>query len=111
MPWLKNVLLDIAVLIVIALYAFQRPEWAWWIIAIYTPLMLLLKVTALSSGVATAVKARSGDDVPTWFHHAAYGINVLLLLYAEWWWAASGWAAIWVISAIAESRSRPTKKN
>jgi len=33
---------------------------------------------------------------------------VLLLLYAGFWWAAAGWMGIWVLSAIADARSKPT---
>jgi hypothetical protein len=108
MSWIKNAFIDIAVTAVILAYAFTTAIWGWWIIAIYTPLMLLLKVFALS-GAASNVQ-RKADSVPSWFYHVLYGVNVALLLYSSFVYAAIGWAAIWILSTIAESQSRPQKK-
>jgi hypothetical protein len=107
MSWIKNALIDIAVTIIIVVYALTSATWGWWIIAIYTPLMLLLKVIALS-GAAASVQ-RKADDVPSWFYHVLYGVNLAMLLYASYTNAAIGWAAIWILSAIAESKNRPRK--
>ncbi len=108
MSWIKNTLVDIAITAVIAVYAFTLPIWGWWIIAIYTPLMVLLKVFALS-GAANAVQ-RKASDVPGWFYHALYAANVALLLYASFLEAAIGWAVIWILSTMAEAKSRPQKR-
>ncbi len=108
MSWIKNAIIDIAITVVIAVFAFTGVTWSWWIIAIYTPLMVLLKLFALS-GAATAVKQKS-DQVPTWFYHLLYGANLVLLLVGLFYWAAAGWAVIWVLSVVAESKSRPSKK-
>lgn len=105
MNWIKNAIIDIAVTIVIGVYAFTGATWGWWIIAIYTPLMLLLKVFGLSSA-ATAVQQKA-SDVPAWFYHLLYAANLVLLLRAEFYWAAAGWAAIWILSVVAEARRRP----
>ena len=107
MSWIKNALIDLAVTAVIAIFAFNGATWGWWVIAIYTPLMVLLKVFALS-GAATAVQ-RKADDVPAWFYHVLYGANVILLFVAAFNYAAFGWIAIWLLSVVAESRSRPKK--
>ena len=107
MSWIKNALIDIAVTIVIAVFAFGGADWGWWIIAIYTPLMLLLKFFALS-GAATAVQ-RKADDVPSWFYHVLYAANVILLFMAPFVYAAFGWIGIWLLSVIVESKSRPKK--
>jgi len=108
MAWIKNAIIDIAVTVVIALLAFTGATWAWWIVAIYTPLMVLLKLFALS-GAATAVQQKA-SDVPTWFYHVLYGANLVLLLVAVFYWAAAGWAVIWLLSVVAESKRRPSKK-
>lgn len=110
MSWLKSVLIDIAVTIIIAFYVFQSPEWGYWIIVIYTPLMLLLKVGALTSGVAQAVK-KSDSSAPSWFFHLLYSVNLLLFLIANWWLMAGMWAAIWILSAVQESKKTPKKGN
>lgn len=108
MTWIKNAIIDIASTAVIIAYALTLATWSWWIIAIYTPLMVLLKVFALS-GAASSVQ-RKADDVPSWFYHVLYAANVVLLLTASFYYAAIGWAAIWILSSVAESKSRPKKK-
>lgn len=108
MTWIKNAIIDIAITAVIIAYALTLATWSWWIIAIYTPLMVLLKVFALS-GAASSVQ-RKADDVPSWFYHVLYATNVVLLLTASFYYAAIGWAAIWILSSVAESKSRPKKK-
>jgi len=108
MSWIKNAIIDLAVTAVIAIYFFLEAPWGWWVIAIYTPLMVLLKVFSLS-GAANAVQ-RKADDVPVWFYHALYGANVVLLFLSNFVYAAIGWAAIWILSTIAESK-RPRSKS
>ncbi len=80
MAWIKNAIIDLGVTAVIAVYAFTGATWAWWIIAIYTPLMVLLKVFGLSS--AAAAVQQKASDVPTWFYHFLFAANVVLLLRA-----------------------------
>lgn len=109
MSWIKNALIDVAITAVIAWFAWTGATWAWWIVAIYTPLMLLLKVFALS-GAANAVQ-RKADDVPVWFYHVLYAANVILLLVSSFLWAGGAWIAIWVLSAVAESRRPRTPKS
>lgn len=108
MTWIKNVLIDIAVTAVIAAHAFTDFTWTWWVIAIYTPLMVLLKFFALS-GAANAVQQKA-DGVPVWFYHVLYAANLILLLMAPFYEAAAGWAIIWVLSVVVESR-RPRRKS
>lgn len=109
MSWIKNVIIDMATTLVIAYFFFTQADWAWWVIAIYTPLMVLLKVFAFS-GVATAVQ-RKADDVPVRFYHVLYGANMILLLISSFKFAAVGWAAIWVLSAVLESKGKPQNRN
>lgn len=110
MSWIKNALIDLAVTAIIAVHAFSDVTWTWWVIAIYTPLMVLLKLFALS-GAAHAVQQKA-DGVPVWFYHVLYGANLLLLLKAPFYEAAAGWAVIWILSVVAESRRprSPKKK-
>ncbi|MEQ9105749.1 MAG: hypothetical protein RIE53_13750 [Rhodothermales bacterium] len=109
MSWLKHVIVDLAITAVIILYALQGPEWAWWILVIYTPLLIVLKLLAMSSGVAGAVKAKGGNEPPDWFFHVIYAVSVLLLLRADDYLLAAGWAVIWILSAVGLARSRPSK--
>lgn len=108
MSWIKKELIDLAVTAVIAAHAFTDLTLTWWVVAIYTPLMVLLKLFALS-GAAHAVQQKA-DGVPVWFYHVLYGANLLLLLKAPFYEAAAGWAVIWVLSVVAESRRPRSKK-
>lgn len=108
MAWIKNAIIDLGVTAVIAVYAFTGATWAWWIIAIYTPLMVLLKVFGLSS--AAAAVQQKASDVPSWFYHILFAANVVLLLRVLFYWAVAGWVVIWILSVVAEARRRPSKK-
>lgn len=108
MNWIKNVILDIAVTGVITIWVFTGPEWAYWVILIYTPLLLLLKLTTVSSGLSK-VAALAGDATPNWFYHLIYAANLILLLVGEWWVVAGGWAIIWVLSVVQESKKASYK--
>ncbi len=110
MSWLKSVLIDIVVLVVVAVHVLQGTEWGYWIIVIYTPLLLLLKIVALTSGVAKAVKQPS-SAAPNWFFHLLYGVIVVFFLYGNLWLLAGAWAAIWLLSAIQEARKTPKKSS
>ena len=112
MAWLKNVFIDFLVSAVIAIYVFAGASWAYWIIVIYTPLMLLLKIGAVTSGATKVVRKTGKEDkesAPNWFFHLLYGVNFALLLYASWWMMAGGWALIWILSAVQEARSSNKK--
>jgi hypothetical protein len=111
MAWIKNVLLDLLVLVVAFVGALFDLTWAWWVLAIYTPLMLVLKVLALAGGTVLAQVGAGVDQPPTIFFHIVYGLIVLLMLYATWWLLAAGWAAIWAVSVMADrKRLQPVAK-
>lgn len=111
MGWIKNVLLDIAVTVVVAVFVFTSADWAYWVVLVYTPFMLLLKLMAVLSRASSPVKKKVEAAAPAWFFHALYGANVVLLLYANWWMMAIGWAGIWLLSAIQESRRSKKDKS
>lgn len=103
--WIKHVLLEIAVTIVIALAAIGDLTWARWIVLIYTPFLLLMKVGVLfGSGFLRSLKGRN-DPVPTWFWHTNYAVNVILFLAGQWWLLAAGWGMIWMLSAVHHART------
>ncbi len=106
MSWLKHVLLDLAVTVVILLAVLTEQAWARWVVWIYTPLMLLLKVVAVFGAGLTAQVKRADAKVPVWFYHLLYAINVGVLLGFGWWLVGAGWALIWGLSVLAERRAR-----
>lgn len=110
MNWLKNVLIDLAVTALIAWAVFAEASWARWIILIYTPLMLLLKIVAAFSGTLAQLNRKSDAAPPGWFFHVLYLANVVLLAVGQWWMLVALWVAIWILSVIAERRSISTIK-
>jgi hypothetical protein len=106
MNWIKSTVVDIAVTACIAVAVFMGEEWARWIIWIYTPLILVLKVGALFASPVvrkTAVKKQQ-EEAPEWFYHALYAVNTGLLAFAGWWWLVAGWVAIWAVSFVGARR-------
>ncbi|HET6568157.1 MAG TPA: hypothetical protein VFG50_09345 [Rhodothermales bacterium] len=110
MHWLKDVVIDIAITLVILAYALWQPQWAWWIVVVYSSLMLLLKGAALSSPLLTGMSTKKGQEVPFWFYHILYAVNVFALLTLRWYVMAGVWAAIWIMSIAADSQSRTKRE-
>lgn len=106
MPWLKNTLVDLLVPIVIAALVFLDQRWAWWVLVVYTPLMLLMKgIAAFSGGVrSVASQRRTRSEPPVVFYHALYALDVALLAVGREWLLAAGWVVIWALSAYAARR-------
>lgn len=105
MAWLKTVVIDLVMVLVAFVAVFAAQEWAWWIIAVYTPLMLLLKIFAFAGGAFLSQVKGKGPTAPPVFFHVIYAIMVALMLYAGWWLLAAGWAGIWLLSFVAERRA------
>ena len=106
MPWLKNVLVDLAVVALITAATVLDQRWAFVLVAIYTPLMLVLKVLPLLPGALPVKLPHAADTPPTWFYHALYVANVGLLATAQQWVLAGGWLLIWILSGIADVKAK-----
>lgn len=104
MAWIKNVLIDLAVTVVIALLAWQDWRWAEVAVWIYTPLMAALKALALFAGSLGGLDRGLGA-APDWFYHLIYAINVGVLAADARWILAGLWVLIWALSVIAERRA------
>ena len=107
MKWLKDVLLDIAVTILIVLATSGVLPWAQWIVFVYTPFMLAMKVLAFfSHGVTQFARQRQEkkEAPPSLFYHALYATNTALLALYAWWLTALQWALIWLFSYLIERR-------
>lgn len=106
MAEIKHAIVDIAITLLIVVAVVTEMEWAWWIIVIYTPIMLLMKIVAVAgSGGFRKLKTSRGTP-PVWLLHVLYGINVVALGLAAWWYLFAGWMLIWILSVIHERRSR-----
>lgn len=105
MGWIKNVIIDIIVTIVIIVVTSNvLPAWADWIVLIYTPMMLLMKALALFGGIAKIKHKNPEEEPPAWFLHVLYAINTVALAYAGWYITAGQWAFIWLFSFIIDRR-------
>ena len=106
MAWLKNVVVDILVTVVIILVTNNvLPEWADWIVVVYTPFMLVLKAITLFGGVKPIKSKNAEENPPDWFLHVLYAINIAALAYAGWYITAGQWGLIWLFSFIIDKRS------
>ena len=102
--WIKHVILELAVTLMIALATIPDLVWARWIVIIYTGLMLVLKIVALIGGRLLQSIRQPSTDVPAWFWHANYAANVLLLALDEWWYMVGAWVAIWIVSVAYDQQ-------
>ena len=107
MNLLKNAWLDITVTALIALAVFLENEAASWAVMIYTPFMVVLKISAFT-GRHSPSRLRPRDaGVPLLVYHVLYGANVAILVFGSvrvtntWWWVAGCWFVIWILSAAA----------
>lgn len=101
MPWIKHVLIDLAVTVVIIIATFTQQPWAVWAVLLYTPFMLLLKLIPLLAGSLVQQVKGPNNGVPDAFYHLLFALNLAALLYAGWWITAAQWGVIWVLSVAA----------
>lgn len=106
MSWLKNILIDLTVTILVVLATVFGQMWAGWIVVVYTPVMLVLKFGAFFSGSFLNQFRRSEKDVPSWAYHVLYAINIILLGTFQWWVTALQWVLIWGLSVGSEMKMR-----
>lgn len=107
MKWIKNVLIDVAVTIMIVLAATLDLTWARWVVLIYTPLMLILKIVVFLGSRSLSQLKQKSDGVPIWFYHVLYAANLTVTAIDQWWIIAGGWALIWLLSIASDMRLRP----
>lgn len=106
MGWLKHIVIDLLITVCVVLATFGGQSWAAWVVWIYTPAMVLLKLGALGAKLP-----RPKDGPPDWVFHVIYAVNLVMLLWHRWIWVAAGWALIWILSVAAVARERvPTKR-
>ncbi len=106
MTWIKNASVDVAVTLLIVLATTQDLAWARWIVLLYTPLMLILKIAMLLGGRTLGRLKQKDGGVPVWFYHVLYAVNVVAASADRWWIVAGGWALIWILSIATDVRAR-----
>lgn len=102
--WIKHVILDLLVTLLIVLATIPEVSWARWIVVGYTGVMIVLKIVALTGTRTIRSVGAATTNVPDWFWHAVYGLNVALLAVDRWWIPAAGWLLIWILSVAFQRR-------
>lgn len=111
MNWIKDILVDIAVTVFIVATVLLSDPWMKWVIWVYTGIMLLTKsIVVISDNFLMMVK-KAKNEVPDWIPHLLYATNTALLFYYQWWYAAGGWALIWVFSYFADQKIKRRRGN
>ncbi len=108
--WVKNVVVDLLMVVLIALATLADVTAAYWVVIIYTPLMLVLKVVALLADSVTGQFGKPRETPPPWIFHLIYALSIALLAFDAKWILAAGWAAIWILSVITEKRSEMRRR-
>ncbi|MBN2410905.1 hypothetical protein JXQ31_04375 [candidate division KSB1 bacterium] len=103
MKWFKNVLLDIVITVIIISTLFIKTLILKIFLFIYTPLMLIGRVLALTG---MNIQKKAGNKAPDWFLHVLYFINVAVLAVNRWWVLAALWLIIWILAFIYTKRPR-----
>ncbi|MDZ7693482.1 MAG: hypothetical protein U5K69_20585 [Balneolaceae bacterium] len=109
MNWIKDVIVDLIVTLFIITSVFFQESWMWWVIIIYTGIMLLAKVVVLAGDSSLQLIRKTKTEVPEWFSHLLYGLNTLALIYGQWWWATAGWLLIWILSFTAQRKLKASQ--
>jgi len=110
MNWIKEVVVDLIVTMVILVAVLTNLHWLGLIVIGYTLLMLLLKgIVALNHSLIGALKPRK-SEAPEWVTHLLYGVNSLLLLAFGWWITGVQWVAIWILSWHTERQLQRTRQ-
>ncbi len=110
MKWIKNVIVDIIVSIVIIIAVLTKVEWLKIVVIAYTILMLLLKIIAvISDQFIKSVKPVKSIQTPLWFTSLLYALNVFVLLGFAWYLTAVQWVFIWLFSWMAFKKKQKLK--
>ncbi len=101
---IKNILVDVLVTVFIAVAVWLHDPWMWWVIAIYTILMLIAKGIAIySEGLLRRAQKNEGDHDK--LLHFLYALNIILLAAAHWWYISALWVLIWLLSYIGKLKT------
>ena len=105
MGWLKNVVVDIAVTIVIAIAVTSNERWVLMVAYGYSVLMLALKLIYFSGPAMQKKAKKQKDAAPAWFIYLLYAINAGLFGFYSHWIFAGIWIVIGVLSYMAQKHS------
>lgn len=97
--WIKDALLDLIVLVVIAVYTYYQNSVLEIVIWVYTSLILISKLLFFFVGYLKNKTQRT--TVPDLFYHLIYALTVILLVISESFYLATAWIFVWGLSFYA----------
>ena len=106
MQWLKQIVIDLLAIVVIALAVFYDSSYLEYVVYIYTGLMVIARLFSLLSENFSAITQKKMADTPVWVYHLIYLINVGILISGGWYYTTIGWIFIWIAATIAHNRRK-----
>lgn len=103
MTWLKNAVLDIALTALVITAVVTQVDWLRFFIVAYAGIMLFMKIGVYRSDQMTK-RLNKKEEVPAWFNHLLYAIDVAAPLFFGFWLMAGLWAAVWLISFLTHQK-------
>jgi dolichol kinase len=98
MAWLKDVYLDVVILLFIVLYAITVNQVLEVVLWVYTALLILSKVLSL---FMPSLQRKAGNtEAPILFYHIVYALSAGIFFYASNYYLAGAWLLVWVLSVI-----------
>ncbi len=104
MQWLKQIVIDLFAIIVIALAVFYETNFLTYVVYTYTALLVIARFFSLVSENFSAITKKKVSEAPLIVYHLIYLVNVLMLLLGQWYVTAAGWIFIWIAAAIVQKR-------
>lgn len=104
MDWLKEIIVDLFALIVIAYTVFYDQIILTYVVYTYTVLMVLARLFSLLSENFEAITQKKVSQAPIWVYHFIYAITIAVLLIGKWYITAAGWGFIWLSAVIAHKK-------
>ena len=105
MPWLKDVVVDIAATLLIILSVILENSFLSGILWGYTGLLLVVKLIVYAGDDFLNLMNKTKTEAPQWFSHLLYAANTIVLLIFGWWYTGGGWALIWLISYLTQRKT------
>jgi len=103
MTWLKNAVLDIALTALVITAVVTQIDWLRFFIIAYAGIMLFMKIGVYRSAQMTN-RVNKKEEVPVWFNHLLYAIDVAAPLFVGFWLMSGLWAAIWLVSYLTHQK-------
>lgn len=97
MKWIKEVILDVLVTIVILAAVMLKIDWLAVLVVGYSGLILFARTIVVLNKSSNVRKKISGK-APDWFFHLSYAFNSIFLLANSWWFTGIAWVGIWLLS-------------